>query len=158
MVSSFFHHGDGAPQWRGWGPPTAPIPVPRRPYSGLRFLRMYIKAVQRAEAIGGFGGDELVISICDMVKKHRKSLVVSWLYSFLKTNMRVTPAPILTFLAKTQKNDSHFSLKGTLTSKLILTFHFKSIICLLLVHSGLRVKLAPAPADSPLAPCTLSPR
>ena len=38
---------------------------------------MYIKAVQRAEAIGGFGGDELVIGMGDMVKKHRKSLVVS---------------------------------------------------------------------------------
>ncbi len=42
---------------------------------------MYIKAVQRAEAIGGFGGDELVIGMGDMVKKHRKSLVVSWPYS-----------------------------------------------------------------------------
>ena len=39
---------------------------------------MYIKAVQRAEAIGGFGGDELVIGMGDMVKNHRKSLVVSW--------------------------------------------------------------------------------
>ena len=67
----------GAHPRRGWGPPTAPIPVPRRPYSGLRFLRMYIKAVQRAEAIGGFGGDELVIGMGDMVKKHRKTSVVS---------------------------------------------------------------------------------
>ena len=35
------------------------------------------------------------------------------------------PTLILNFLAKTQKNDSHFSLKGILTSKLILIFHFK---------------------------------
>ena len=49
------------------------------------------------------------------------------------------PTLILNFLAKTQKNDSHFSLKGILTSKLILTFHFK--ICSLLVHGDLRVEL-----------------
>ena len=78
MVSSFFHHGDGAPQWRGWGPPTAPIPVPRRPYSGLRFLRMYIKAVQRAEAIGGFVGDEIVIAMGDMAQKHQKTTLPGW--------------------------------------------------------------------------------
>ena len=51
---------------------------------------MYIKAVQRAEAIGGFGGDELVIGMGDMVKKHRKTSVVSWLYSF-----KVVPPPVL---------------------------------------------------------------
>ena len=39
------------------------------------------KAVQRAEAIGGFGGDEIVIAMGDMVKKHRKSPVVAWPYS-----------------------------------------------------------------------------
>ena len=39
--------------------------------------------------------------------------------------MRVTPTLVLTFCAKTQKIDSHFSLKDILTSKLILTFHFK---------------------------------
>ena len=39
--------------------------------------------------------------------------------------MRVTPTLVLTFCAKTQKIDSHFSFKDILTSKLILTFHFK---------------------------------
>ena len=53
--------------------------------------------------------------------------------------MRVTPTPVLTFCAKTQKIDSqltgaivnsekknryHCSFKDILTSKLILTFHF----------------------------------
>ena len=38
MVSSFFHHDDGAPQWRAWGPPTGPIPVTGRPYSGMRYF------------------------------------------------------------------------------------------------------------------------
>ena len=42
---------------------------------------MYIKAVQRAEAIGGFGGDELVIGMGDMVKKHLLTSVVGWPYS-----------------------------------------------------------------------------
>ena len=70
MVSSFFHHGDGAPQWRAWGPPTGPIPVPVRPYSGIRCFMMYIKAEQRAKSIGGFIGDEIMIAVGD----------VSWLY------------------------------------------------------------------------------
>ena len=46
------------------------------------------------------------------------------------------------FVAKTQKIDSHFSLKGILTSKLILTFHFfKNICSLFLVHGDFRVEL-----------------
>ena len=67
--------------------------------------------------------------------------------------MRVTPTPILTFLAKTQKNDSHFSLKGILTSKLILTFHFKSNM--LTSRARWSPGRVPVPADSPSAPCTL---
>ena len=30
-VPSFFHHDDGAPQGRAWGPHTGPIRVPGRP-------------------------------------------------------------------------------------------------------------------------------
>ena len=70
MVSSFFHHGDEAPQWRAWGPPTGPIPVPVRPYSGIRCFMMYINADQRAKSIGGFIGDEIMITMGD----------VSWIY------------------------------------------------------------------------------
>ena len=83
---------------------------------------MYKKAVQRAEAIGGFGGDELVIGMGDMVKKHRKSLVVSWLYSFLKkiNFLRVGPANNWSFLTfdfrgfSMQKNISKFQKKKKL--------------------------------------------
>ena len=72
VVSSFFHHADGAPQWRAWGPPTGPIPVPVRPYSGMRYFRMYIKAVRRPEAIGGFVGDEIVIAMGDVPWIYKK--------------------------------------------------------------------------------------
>ena len=68
MVSSFFHHGDGAPQWRAWGPPTGPIPVTGRPYSGMGYFRMYRKAVPLAESIGGFIKDEFMIAMGDMAK------------------------------------------------------------------------------------------
>ena len=46
------------PSWRlsaplrACGPPTGPIPVPGRPYSGMRYLRMSRKAVPLAESIG----------------------------------------------------------------------------------------------------------
>ena len=66
MVSSFLHHGDGAPQWRAWGPPTGPIPVPVRPYSGMRYCMMYIKAERRAKSIGGFIRDEMMIAMGDI--------------------------------------------------------------------------------------------
>ena len=72
MVSSFFHHGDGAPQWRAWGPPTGPIPVPVRPYSGMRYIRMYIKAERRAKSIGGFIRDEMMIAMGDMPWIYKK--------------------------------------------------------------------------------------
>ena len=68
MVSSFFHHGDGAPQWRAWGPPTGPIPVPGRPYSGMRYFRMSRKVVPLAESIGGFIRDEFMIAVGDRAK------------------------------------------------------------------------------------------
>ena len=68
MVSSFFHHGDGAPQWRAWGPPTGPIPVPGRPYSRMRYLRMYRKAVPLAESIGGVIRDDIMIAMGDVPK------------------------------------------------------------------------------------------
>ena len=77
MVSSFFHHGDGAPQWRAWGPPTGPIPVPVRPYSGIRCFMMYTKAEQRAKSIGGFIGDEIMIAMGDMPWIYKKLHVVS---------------------------------------------------------------------------------
>ena len=66
VISFFHHHGDGAPQWRAWGPPTGPMPVPVHPYSGMGYFRVYIKAVRRAEAIGGFVGDEIVIAMGDV--------------------------------------------------------------------------------------------
>ena len=75
MVSSFFHHGDGAPQWRAWGPPTGPIPVPGRPYSGMMYFRMSKKVVQRAESIGGFIMDDIMITMCDMGQNLQKTLV-----------------------------------------------------------------------------------
>ena len=77
MVSSFFHHGDGAPQWRAWGPPTGPIPVPVRPYSGMRYFRMYINAVRHAEAIGVFVGDEIVIAMGDVPWIYKKVYLLS---------------------------------------------------------------------------------
>ena len=75
-VSSFFHHGDGAPQWRAWGPPTGPIPVPVRPYSGIRCFMMYIKAEQRAKSIGGFIGDEFMIAMGDVPWIYKKVYLV----------------------------------------------------------------------------------
>ena len=70
MVSSFCHHGDGAPQWRAWGPPTGPIPVPGRLNSGMRYFSMYINAVQRAVSIEGFVGDKIVVAMGDMAQNH----------------------------------------------------------------------------------------
>ena len=81
MVSSFFHHGDGAPQWRAWGPPTGSLPVPGRPKSGMRYFCMYINVVQRAESIGGFVGDEIVIAMGDMAQNHKKSSIRGWIQS-----------------------------------------------------------------------------
>ena len=69
MVSSFFHHGDGAPQGRAWGPHTGPIQAPKRPYSGIMYFRMYKKVVlQRAESIGSFIRDEIMIAVGDRAK------------------------------------------------------------------------------------------
>ena len=70
MVSSAFHHGDGAPQWRAWGPPTGPIPVPGRLNSGMRYFSMYINAVQREKSIGGFVKDEIMIAMGDMAQNN----------------------------------------------------------------------------------------
>ena len=81
MVSSFFHHGDGAPQWRAWGPPTGPIPVPVHPYSGIRCFMMYIKAEQRAKSIGGFIRDEMMIAMG----------AVPWIYK----KLYLVPGPTL---------------------------------------------------------------
>ena len=78
MVSSFFHHGDGAPQGRAWGPHTEPIPVPGRPYSGIIYFRMYRKIVQRAESIGSFIRDEIMIAMGDMAQNHKKTLLRGW--------------------------------------------------------------------------------
>ena len=81
MVSSFFHHDDGAPQWRAWGPPTGPIPVPGRLKSGMRYVSMYINAVQREKSIGGFVRDEIMIVLGDMAQNLQKSLVAGWMQS-----------------------------------------------------------------------------
>ena len=78
MVSSFCHHDDGAPQWRAWGPPTGPIPVPGRLNSGMRYFSMYINAVQREKSIGGFVKDEIMIAMGDMGQKHQKSALPGW--------------------------------------------------------------------------------
>ena len=77
-VPSFFHHDDGAPQWRAWGPPTGSLPVRGRPNSGMRYFFMYINVVQRAESIGGFVGDEIVIAMGDMAQKHQKTALPGW--------------------------------------------------------------------------------
>ena len=75
-VRSFFHHGDGAPQWRAWGPPTGPIPVPGRPYLGMMYFRMYITVVQRAESIGVFIRDEMMIAMGDVPWIYKKVYLV----------------------------------------------------------------------------------
>ena len=76
MVSSFFHHADGAPQWRAWGPPTGPIPVPRRPYSGMMYFRMSRKAALLEESIGGFIRDEIMIAMGDVPWIYKKVYLV----------------------------------------------------------------------------------
>ena len=42
---------------------------------------MYRKAVQRAESIGGFIRDEIMIAMGDMAQKHQKTLVAGWMQS-----------------------------------------------------------------------------
>ena len=68
-------------------PNGAPVAHPRGQY---RFpgahIRVggtlgYMKAVWRAESIGGFVRDENVTAMGDMGQKHRKSPVVGWPYS-----------------------------------------------------------------------------
>ena len=39
---------------------------------------MYIKAVQRAESIGGFIRNEFMIVLGDMAQNHKKTLVAGW--------------------------------------------------------------------------------
>ena len=44
----------------------------------MRYFRMYINVVQRAESIGGFIRDEIMIVLGDMAQNHKKSLVPGW--------------------------------------------------------------------------------
>ena len=47
----------------------------------IRYFRMYRKAVQRAESIGGFIRDEIMIALGDMAQNLQKTTLRGWMQS-----------------------------------------------------------------------------